>query len=442
MSTSAMQWDQCKAALRSKIPEPFYHTFIEPIKALQTSDTELSLVVPQAGLKDHIEMRYGAILRETIKKHFPGQISFIQLKASAESAKYDSKDTHTEKSIAPKAKTDTKASSTNQPIQWDETFLPHHVLIEDLTELCSLHKFHRPIFISGGSGAGKTTLARKWSDHFQGDAQALSLPEFLEGFVSSIRSKSTIEWKKSLRKNKLLLIDDLQLLKSTANRCQEELRNLIDDFEREQKLIVFFADTAPDTLSLNRDLKSRLIASKHIHLMYPAKDTRIQIIKNCLKQDKSELPLEIIDHLANQISSDMRLLKAAVHRLTFQSQKPTELTKQDVDRICEPLYQHDVVVRPETIVSIVADFFHITADDIRSKAKNKTVSLARHFVSVLCSSMLSMTLSEIARVTNRKDHTGVIYALQRVEKLVNEDMFYARQLDELRDLIIATSKKK
>ncbi len=435
--TAHSDWDVCKQALRNMIPEPFYNTFIEPLQALQTDGSVLSLVVPEARLKDHIEMRYGSLLREAVQQHFPGQISLVRLQNADEVAVRPLPDA-VRRSILDQA---TEASAPEKGITWDKRFLPHPAIAEELASLLRLKKFYRPVYISGGAGSGKTVFARKWIEHFDGQAAYLSLPEFLESFVASIRSQKTIEWKSRLRDNQLLIIDDLQLLKTTAARCQEELRNLIDDYEREEKLIVFFADRDPSALSLNRDLKSRLMPSRHVHLIYPDRERRKQIILAVLQEEGFHLKDEVIEHLANRIPTDMRLLKAAVHRLSFQSTNPATMSSEEVDRICEPLYRHDVSVHPETILNVVAQFFRVTPDDIRSPAKDKKVSLARHTVSFLCSTMLNMTLSEIARVTNRKDHTGVLYALNRMEKLLRDDLFLTRQLEEIKDSILARERR-
>ncbi|MBW7857083.1 MAG: AAA family ATPase [Leptonema sp. (in: Bacteria)] len=422
------QWDLCKENLRSRIPEPFYNTFIEPLTALQIEQSVLSLVVPEARLKDHIEMRYGRILKETILKQFPGQISLVKFQGRDELPQLQDI-------------TSKPTKSTTKPITWDFKFLPHPALKNDLTELLQLRSFYRTIFITGKAGSGKTIFAQKWVNHFSGKATYLSLPDFLGGFVSSIRSHSTQDWKDELKSNSLLIIDDLQLLKPTAVRCQEELRHLIDSFEQENKLLVLLSDSDPESLQLSPSLKSRLLPSKQIHLIYPDKETRKQIIQSLIEIDRLSLKEEIIDHLADQIAVDMRLLKAAVHRISFQSKNPSKISITEVDRLCESLYHQEINVKPDTILSVVAQFYNVSVADIRSKAKDKKVSLARHTASYLCAQILNLTLNEVARITNRKDHTGVIYAINRIEKLLPQDLFFNRQIEEIKEEILNQSKR-
>lgn len=435
MTDTAPHWDLCKQTLRKRIPEPFYNIFIEPLQAYRAGESVLALVVPEARLKEHIEMRYGSLLREAIRQHFPGQISLVHLKNADEMQDRSFTESGRQAVI------EQATVKQERPIHWDGRFLPHPALADDLASLLKLKRYYRPIYISGGSGSGKSVFARKWVNSFDGDALYLSLPEFLERFISSIRSQKAIEWKNELRRNGLLIIDDLQLLKSTAARCQEELRNLIDDSEREGKLIVFLADRDPQALSVSQDLKSRLMQARHIRLIFPDKETRKQIVRSVLEEEGFTLKDEVIDHLANRIPTDMRLLRSAVHRLGFQGIDPQTMNTEDVDRICEPLYHHEPEVRPEVILSTVAAYFHVTPEEIRSTARDKKISLARHTVSYLCSTMLNLTLSEIARITNRKDHTGVLYAINRLEKLLREDLFLTRQLEEIKDRILSESRR-
>lgn len=426
LHTDSAEWAACKKHLRDQIPEPFYNMFIEPLAAMQKEDSTISLVVPEPKLRHHIELRYGSLLKEAILQHFPGQVSLVRIENRGETPVL--REEIRSETIVPSA-----------TVQWDSTFLPHPAIREDLQALLRMRHSFRPIFLTGGSGSGKTVFARKWAAHFSKTAPAavVGIQELVNGFVSSLRSQSTMDWKKNLRQNELLLIDDLQLLKPSAARSQEELRNLMDDFERDRHMIVFLSDRDPSRLPLGRDLKSRIMHSQQIHLLYPDQETRRTILRECLAADGLEIRDDLLDHLARRIPQDMRLLHAAVHRLRFLGSDPRRLTREEIDRLCEPLYHtEEHSLRPENILETVARFFQVTAEEIKGPGKDKRIALARHVASFLCSKMTGLTLSEIARVTNRKDHTGVLYALNRVERLMEQDLFLNRQIEEIKEKLL------
>lgn len=459
-----VNWDECKKHLRERVPDPFYRTFIEPLTALQTGASTISLVVPEARLRHHIEMRYGDLLKEAVLKHFPGQISLVRIEDAPES---DPVNTDLVVSISPSAPAwttsrtcDSRSVTRPQPVSlhgepatapaaeitWDGSYLPHPAVRKDLEAIVRMRHSFRPIILTGGSGAGKTAFARLWTAHFSsqsraGAAAVVSMQELLNGFVSAIRSQTTMQWKQDLRQNRLLIIDDLQLLKPSAARCQEELRSLVDDFEKSEGILVFLSDREPSQLPLQKDLKSRLMHAQQVHLLYPDLETRKRILESDLAADGLQVREELLEHLARNIPQDVRLLRAAVHRLRFQGTAPDRLSREDVDRLCEKLYQtEERRVRPEQILETVGAFLRVSVEEIQGPGKEKRVALARHISSYLCSTMSGLTLGEIARVTKRKDHTGVLYALNRLEKLMEQDLFLRRQVEEIRDRLLAAAR--
>lgn len=469
-----VNWDQCKRHLRERVPDPFFQTFIEPLTALQTGASTISLVVPEARLRHHIEMRYGDLLKEAVLTHFPGQISLVRIEhaaeaghgahgahAVAESLQSAPVSSDTVISVSPtQHPRSTSAATTSAtaatlthgmaasvaPFAWDGSYLPHPAVRNDLEAIVRMRHGFRPIILTGGSGSGKTAFARLWAAHFmgtgdQGRATVLSMQDLLNGFVHAIRTQTTMQWKKDLRDNRLLIIDDLQLLKPSAARCQEELRSLVDDFEKSEGLLVFLSDREPSQLTLQKDLKSRLLMAHQVHLLYPDIETRKRILESDLAADGLQLRQELLDHLARRIPQDVRLLRAAVHRLRFQGIAPARLSLDDVDRLCGQLYQtEEQNIPPARILEAVGAYLRVSVEEIQGPGKEKRIALARHIASYLCSTMSGLTLAEVARVTKRKDHTGVLYALNRLEKLMEQDLFLRRQVEEIRDRLLSAAR--
>jgi len=102
-----------------------------------------------------------------------------------------------------------------------------------------------PLFIYGPSGSGKSFLVQNMQEKFKGTSEILQAEEvdsqFIEQFI----------------KNDLLIIEDIQLLK-TYKPVPENLLDIIDYFIKNDKQITLTADRHPRGLNLPNRIISRI----------------------------------------------------------------------------------------------------------------------------------------------------------------------------------------
>ena len=71
----------------------------------------------------------------------------------------------------------------------------------------------------------------------------------------------------------------------------------------------------------------------------------------------------------------------------------------------------------ELIQQRVGELYGLKSEDFRSKKRNRSVSYARQVAMYLIREMTNLSLKEIGREFENRDHTTVLHSIERVEKL-------------------------
>jgi len=87
----------------------------------------------------------------------------------------------------------------------------------------------------------------------------------------------------------------------------------------------------------------------------------------------------------------------------------------------------------ETIIDETAAHFQVSIEDLKSERRTARVSVPRQIGMYFCREMTHLSLKDIGEAFGGKDHTTVIYALERVEARLGVDETFARDVMILRN---------
>lgn len=73
----------------------------------------------------------------------------------------------------------------------------------------------------------------------------------------------------------------------------------------------------------------------------------------------------------------------------------------------------------DIIIRVISEYFEIPAYQIRSRNKHSEVVRARQWVHYFSRKMTSVSLEAIGIVTSKRDHSTVIYSVQKLDKMIN-----------------------
>jgi chromosomal replication initiator protein len=90
----------------------------------------------------------------------------------------------------------------------------------------------------------------------------------------------------------------------------------------------------------------------------------------------------------------------------------------------------------ELIQKNVADYFGLKVADLKSEKRLKAFVHARQIAVWLCRDMTTASYPDIGSRFGGKDHSTVIHATKKIDKLLSEDDNLLKTVTELKDIIL------
>ncbi len=303
-----------------------------------------------------------------------------------------------------------------------------------------------PLFIHSSVGLGKTHLLQAIANAaIQSPRQPrvvyLTAEYFMWRFATAIRDNDALTLKDSLRNIDLLIIDDMQFLQ--GKMIQHEFCHLLNMLLDSAKQVVVAADRAPWELeSLDPRVRSRLQGGVAIEMEAPDYDMRLDMMKSRLdaarKDDPSiDIPAEILEHVARNITSSGRDLEGAFNQLLFRRSFEPNLSIERVDELLAHLVGagDQKRVRIEDIQRVVARHYNVSRQELVSNRRTRVIVKPRQIAMYLSKTLTPRSFPEIGRRFGGRDHTTVLHAVRKIEELISADQKLSQEIELLRRLI-------
>ena len=153
-----------------------------------------------------------------------------------------------------------------------------------------------------------------------------------------------------------------------------------------------------------------------------------------MKLEGIALPEDVIYFLATSIKSNIRELEGAMIRLgAYQTLMGKPVTMEVTRRLLSNLIQSaPAPVHTELIVNEVASYYKVSPKEIRSKKRNRSISVARQVAIFLLRDLTQMSFPEIGREMGGRDHSTAMYAFRSVEENRDSDAVLSRDIETLK----------
>ncbi len=173
---------------------------------------------------------------------------------------------------------------------------------------------YNPLYLYGDIGLGKTHLLSAIANAALGKQVLLVNTADLEAELQrSERLRSRAELRQWLISVDILLIDDIQLCEGRED-LQREIFSVVSYMTKAHRWVVISSDVPPTRLAgVESRLLSRLGGGVIVSLQMGDKSERRSFVKRFLSE--RSMSDEIIDYLANNVTDNVRRLKAAVAQL-------------------------------------------------------------------------------------------------------------------------------
>jgi chromosomal replication initiator protein len=293
-----------------------------------------------------------------------------------------------------------------------------------------------PLFIYGGVGLGKTHLLQAIGheihrQHPEWAVAFVTCEKFVTDFIGSMMSQKRSAGGSSMEEFRaryrsapdVLLVDDIQFL-SNKDSSQDEFFHTFNALHYAHKQIVLASDKLPAELPGVEDrLRSRFTWGLIAEVETPDLETRVAILKRKAELEKVSLPDDVALYLAAHIKSNVRELEGALLRLaaraSFQGQAITvEVAREAIAKL---VANAPTGLTIEAVQREVASYFDVKLHDLKGPKRHRAVAHPRMVAMYLARKLTNMSYPEIGSRFGGKDHSTVISAVRKIERLCGED---------------------
>jgi chromosomal replication initiator protein len=299
-------------------------------------------------------------------------------------------------------------------------------------------QLYNPLFIHGSVGLGKTHLLQSLCHSIlQRDARSailfLSCETFVNHFISALGNGDLQKFRNKYRNVDVLVVDDIHIL-ANKERTQEEFFHTFNTLYNARKQIVLSSDSPPvDIPTLQERLVSRFRWGLVTEIEQPCYETRMAILKRKSRDRGRELPEEVAQLLAERIDSNIRELEGAVNKIHGFSSLSDCGISPGLVRECMPELFAPRRNQPsmEDILRLITERFSIKLSELQSKKRTNAIAFPRQVGMYLARRITRMSLEEIGGYFGGRDHTTVLYGVEKISRMAGEDQSLNRLLNEL-----------
>ncbi len=431
-------WEKTLNIVKSEMSEVSFNTWIKSCEPISISDTSIKISVPNSFTKDILDKRYKSLVANSIEAVCSKlyDIKFIiesdlnnedELNSSDNSIKNRNK--NSTKNIVVN---DEMSSTLNPKYTFNSFVIGNSNRFAHAASLAVAEapaKAYNPLFIYGGVGLGKTHLMHAIGHYFvkyntKAKVVYVSSEKFTNELINAIKDDKNEEFRKKYRNVDVLLIDDIQFI-AGKERTQEEFFHTFNELHDANKQIILSSDRPPKEIPTLEDrLRSRFEWGLIADIQVPDFETRMAILKKKADVENLKVANEVMGYIATKIKSNIRELEGALIRIiAYSSLTNREVT---VDLASEAL--KDIISKKQgkhvtipSIQEIVANYFNLKIDDLKSQRRTRNVAYPRQIAMYLSRKLTDMSLPKIGEEFGGRDHTTVIHAYEKISENLKSD---------------------
>ncbi|HJZ23125.1 MAG TPA: chromosomal replication initiator protein DnaA, partial [Candidatus Babeliales bacterium] len=307
----------------------------------------------------------------------------------------------------------------------------------------NLGRVYNPLYIYGNTGLGKTHLLHAIANEAHKLNNKiiycyLTADYFVTEFINAIRNDKINIFRSTYETVDLLLLDDIQFL-SNKEQTQEFFFHIFNSLYDLKKQIVLSSDTLPqDIMGLQQRIKSRLQSGLITDIQMPTLETRIAILKKKAVDHAIELDDQVATFLSSQPSTSIRELEGYLVRLAAYSSLMYEpISMQLAKNILhsQPNLETHEDINLEAILKTVAKHFNINTNEIKSEKRSKNIAFARQLSFYLMKKLTRNSLQTIGAYVGGRDHSTVIFAAHKIEKLKEKNQNVASMILSIETMV-------
>ena len=454
-------WSNLLNELKDELSSLAYNTWFNDTKLYKLDNGIAYIIVPMPIHKRHLNDFYGEIITTKLNKltNSNYELKFYLQEEIEEEEKPSIIDNNSNNDIDKEISYKENYNINNNLIKkyTFENFIVGNTNKFASTAALSVAEnpgnMYNPFFLYGNSGLGKTHLMHAIGnyivEHSNKKVLYITSEQFKDDFTKVHQKDDNgtncnyIEFFKNKYRNiDVLLIDDIQFL-GGATKTQEEFFHTFNNLYNNNKQIIISSDRSPNDLKLLEDrLKTRFTEGLSVNIYPPDFTLKKEILKNKIKAGdfEGDIPEDVIEYIANNIGPDVRSLEGAVTRLlAYSAMWGSKTINLDLaidalpDYISKGMGEKNDIQR---IQRIVAEYFQISVEDIRSKKRSSNISFPRQVAMYLCRNLTNESFPRIGIEFGGKDHSTVMHSVEKIENEIKVNKDLENTIEKIKNDII------
>ncbi len=447
------QWARVRGRLREEFGDAAYRSWLKSMTLYGVDEGRVRIGVPTRFLRDWVTQHYADRIRALWNAENEA-ITSVEILVTGKTMAQPADAELSAPQPKEAAETATEEKDISAPL--DPRFTFENFVVGKPNELAHAaarrvaesqvgpgrHVPFNPLFLYGGVGLGKTHLMHgiAWHIRTQDPTRKviyLSAEKFMYQFVRAIRFKDTMAFKEQFRSVDVLMIDDVQFI-GGRDATQEEFFHTFNALVDQNRQIIISADKSPSDLEgIEERVKSRLGWGLVADLHPTTYELRLGILQAKADATKSQVPGKVLEFLAHKITSNVRELEGALHRISAHTQLVGRtVTLESAQEVLHDLLRaNDRRVTIDEIQKRVAEHYNIRLADMHSARRARAVARPRQVAMYLCKQLTPRSLPEIGRKFGGRDHTTVMHAVRKIEELKAADRTLAEDIELLKRML-------
>src|SRR3989338_7501676 len=438
--TNQQLWQAILGNLELTLSKANFTTWFKSTSILGKNDSGLIVGVPNAFTKEWLQNKYNGDILKAAKTLAP-ETKEIKYQIASHSFAPTAQEISTIRE-APRAaakKTDNN-QTLNPKYTFDAFIVGSHKQLAHAASVAVSKKpgsVYNPLFIYGGVGLGKTHLmqavgAEMLKRNPEAKVVYTTSEKFMNDFVSALSQGRMEHFKTSYRTVDILLIDDIQFLAGKEG-IQEEFFHTFNALHQNNKQVVMTSDRLPKEIpAIEERLVSRFEWGMVADIQAPDLETRLAILRTKAREKNYNIEPEILTYIAETIQSNIRELEGALNRLMVYCQlnntNPTiEQVKSILVNVITPPKKRGISAKK--IIEVVADFYNVSVEDLLKQSRKKEYVNPRQIAMYIIRKELETSLPSIGDLFGGRDHTTVIHAIDKIERIIKEKSSTKQEID-------------
>jgi chromosomal replication initiator protein len=433
-------WSTVLDALERKYSKPIFEMWLKPIRPIAMNETELVLAVQSSFARDWVEYRLKADISEVLAELL-GQALALRF-VIATDVPDEAPDVDDCPPPARPLIEDLRHGNLNQRYTFAEFVAGNsnrfaHAASQAVAEAPA--RAYNPLFLYGGVGLGKTHLMhaighRVLSQDPNTNVVYVSSEKFTNEFIIAIKNNQTVEFRNKYRHVDVLLIDDIQFLEG-KEQTQEEFFHTFNSLHEARRQLVISSDRPPKEIqTLESRLRSRFEWGLQTDIQPPDLETREAILRKKAESEKIPVPNDVTSFIAKVIPSNIRELEGALIRVVAyasvtKSPISAELASEVLKNVVNSVLTRRITV--QLIKEKVAKAHGLTVKEMDQQRRDQRIAAPRQIAMYLACELTDNSLPQIAREFQKKDHTTIMYARDKVKNQMSIDETYRNKIRQL-----------